>query len=104
MGMFRTSPDELARDLATLIHDVFRNGGRIIPGTNVRLHPDANGGDVADAVFLAHSVSEFGRPSFGKPGKARIPWLLRQELQARGIPTFNPRGRALKVSVVPGPS
>ena len=45
---------------------------------------------------MAHSVNEFGRAVFGNPPKARLPWLLRQELSAKGIPVFNPRGRALK--------
>lgn len=96
LGMFRTSPDEVARDVAQLLVDVFRNGGYTIPGTNQVLRGAPDGGDLADAVVLAHSVAEFGQPFMGKPGKARLPWMLRQELAARGIPVFNPRGRALK--------
>jgi DNA helicase-2/ATP-dependent DNA helicase PcrA len=96
LGMFRSSPDALALDLARLVHDVFRGNGKTMSGTTERLNADANGGDVADAVFMAHSVSEFARPAFGNPGKARLPWLLRQELHTLGIPVFNPRGRALK--------
>jgi DNA helicase-2/ATP-dependent DNA helicase PcrA len=96
LGMFRSSPDELARDVAALLHDVFRGNGRSIPGTTLPLRASTQGGDLADAVFMAHSVAEFGRPAFGNPAKARIPWLLRQELERRNIPVFNPRGRALK--------
>jgi DNA helicase II / ATP-dependent DNA helicase PcrA len=96
LGMFRTSPDDIARDLAQLLVDVFRNGGYPIPGTKQMLRGAPDGGDVADAVILAHSVAEFARPFMGRPGKARLPWLLRQELDARNIPVFNPRGRALK--------
>ncbi|HEY4211622.1 MAG TPA: ATP-dependent helicase [Steroidobacteraceae bacterium] len=96
LGMFRTSPDEIAQDLAQLLVDVFRNGGYTIPGTDHVLRGAPDGGDLADAVVLAHSVAEFSRPFMGNPPKARLPWLVRQELAARGIPVFNPRGRALK--------
>jgi DNA helicase-2/ATP-dependent DNA helicase PcrA len=96
LGMFRNSPDDVARDLAQLLCDVFRNGGYTIPGTDQVLRGAHGEGDFADAVFLAHSVSEFSRPFFGNPPKARLPWMLRQELAARGVPVFNPRGRALK--------
>ena len=96
LGMFRTSPDEIARDLSQLLVDVFRNGGYNIPGTGQKLSGAANGGDFADAVFLAHSVAEFSRPFMGNPPKAKLPWLLRQELFAHAVPVFNPRGRALK--------
>lgn len=96
LGMFRTSADEIARDVAQLLVDVFRNGGYTIPGTKQVLKGAAGGGDFADAVVLAHSVAEFSRPYFGKPPKERLPWKLRQELAAYDIPVFNPRGRALK--------
>lgn len=96
LGMFRPSAEGLAADLATFMHDVFRNGGRAIDATDIRLQAHLDGGDCADAVFMAHSVNEFSRPFMGKPPKARLPWLLRQELSGRGINTFNPRGRALK--------
>lgn len=96
LGMFRTSPDTLAASLAEFLDDVFRSGGRTIPGTSIKLHGAPGGGDCADAVLMAHSVAEFARPFMGKPGKARLPWLLREELSARNIAVFNPRGRALK--------
>lgn len=96
LGMFRTSANDVARDLARLLVDVFRNGGYAIPGTTEVLRGAPDGGDLADAVVLAHSVAEFARPFMGNPPKARLPWLLRQELGARDIPVFNPRGRALK--------
>lgn len=96
LGLFRPSPDEIARDVAQLLVNVFRNGGYTIPGTNQVLRGATDGGDLADAVVLAHSVAEFAQPFMGKPGKARLPWMLRQELAAHDIPIFNPRGRALK--------
>jgi len=95
LGMFRASPDELADDISQFLDDVFRNGGRVLPGGTL-LRGDPNGGDFADAVFMGHSVNEFGRAAFGNPPKAKLPWLLRQKLGAKGIPVFNPRGRALK--------
>lgn len=96
MGMFRASADQLASDLAQLLEDVFRNGGRVLPGVGTLLRGEIDYGDFADAVFMGHSVNEFGRAAFGNPPKARLPWLLRGELASRNIPVFNPRGRALK--------
>jgi DNA helicase II / ATP-dependent DNA helicase PcrA len=96
LGMFRTSPDALAASLADLIQTVFRGDGYEIAGAGTTLRACEDGGDCADAVLMAHSVAEFARPFMGKPGKARLPWLLRDELATRGVSVFNPRGRALK--------
>lgn len=96
LGMFRPSSEELAEDLAELLDDIFRNGGKRIPGIGTLLCGDPQQGDFADAVLMSHSVNEFGRAAFGNPPKARLPWLLRQSLNQRGISVFNPRGRALK--------
>jgi DNA helicase-2/ATP-dependent DNA helicase PcrA len=60
--MFRPSPHDLARDLASFLDDVFRNGGYVLSGTDLRVQGSPEGGDFADAVFLAHSVNEFSRP------------------------------------------
>ena len=97
LGMFRPSSDVLATDLADFLHLVFRRGGR--PGDGHLPEPlrcAAEGGDLGDAVLIAHTVSEFRRDYMGHKGKPRFPWLLRQELQGLGIECFNPRGRALK--------
>lgn len=96
LGMFRSEPGDLARELADVLHQIFRGSGWQVPDISTPIRSDPNGGDVADAVFMAHSVNEFGRPAFGKPGAARLPWLLRQECADRDIPVFNPRGRMLK--------
>ncbi|CAG9261475.1 DNA helicase [Paraburkholderia unamae] len=96
LGMFRASPEALATSLAELVHTVFRGNGYSIPGSDVIIRAADGGGDFADAVLMGHSVNEFARPFMGKPGKARLPWMLRQELLARGVNVFNPRGRALK--------
>src|SRR6202043_420653 len=57
-------------------------------------HPQ--GGDVGDAVLLAHTVNEFGPRFQTNPPRARLPMLLRQEVATRGIGVFNPRGQALR--------
>lgn len=96
LGMFRASPEDAARDVSQFLHQVFRNGGYTVPRTDHIIRSASNGGDLADAVFLAHSVAEFSMPYFGKPAKARLPWLLREQLAVHSMPVFNPRGRALK--------
>ncbi len=97
LGMFRADAATLAVDLASFLEQVFRRGGR--PGDPLlpeAIRAAAAGGDLGDAVMISHSVGEFGRPFRGNPPKARFPWLLRRELEERGISAFNPRGRALK--------
>jgi len=96
LGMFRDNEDDLARDLASFIDNVFRKGGVAVRGTTLRLKGSDHGGNIGDAVYMGHSVAEFGRPGFGKPAKAKLTWKLREELRQRGISVFNPRGRALK--------
>jgi DNA helicase II / ATP-dependent DNA helicase PcrA len=97
LGMFRNNADDLAIDLADFLDQVFRRGGRT---ADQMLHKSirgaANGGDVGDAVVIAHTVNEFRAGFMGQPPKERLPWRLRQELEQRGIFCFNPRGRALK--------
>jgi DNA helicase II / ATP-dependent DNA helicase PcrA len=97
IGMFRNSADDLATDLADFLDLVFRRGGR--PGDTQLPEPircATEGGDFGDAVLLASTVSEFTRPFMGNAPRPRLPWRLRQVLQARGVACFNPRGRALK--------
>lgn len=96
LGMFRDNEDDLAESLAQFLDDVFRNGGFLVPRSSIRIKGSDHGGNVGDAVYMGHSVVEFGRPVFGNPAKAKLPWKLREELRQRGIPVFNPRGRALK--------
>lgn len=100
IGMFRDDATTLAEDLADFLHRVFRQGGRI-PRPNEDtlaqpILPAENGGDLGDAVFLASTVNERAAPSFGNPGRERLPLLLRRELEARGLAVFNPRGLALR--------
>lgn len=98
LGMFRENADVLAHDLAEFLQDVFRNGGARIDlgnGSTVDLAGAAQGGDMGDAIFLSHSVQEYGRPYMGKPAPEKLPLRLRRELESRGISVFNPRGQAL---------
>ena len=96
LGMFRDTIDELAEDLAGLIHSVFRGPGYTVPGGTIVAAP--SGGDVGDCALLCSSPAEFS--SSDKP---RLPFLLRQELDTLSppIPVFNPRGEdAATVDVV----
>ena len=97
LGMFRQSANVLAADLAEFLDRVFRGGGADIalPSSIVKLGGAVNGGNFGDAVLLSHSVNEFkGAWGQGQP-EPRLPFLLRRELEARGVRVFNPRGQAL---------
>lgn len=96
LGMFRPTVDDLARDLARLIHSVFRGGGHVVPGGSIVAAP--SGGDVGDCALLCSSPAEFSAGD-----RPRLPLLLRQELGSLGPPiaVFNPRGEdAATVDVV----
>ncbi|WP_238536566.1 ATP-dependent helicase [Stigmatella aurantiaca] len=97
LGMFRNNAEERAVDLADFLNQVFRQGGRPADARLAEpIRPSPHGGDLGDAVFLSHTVSEFRRGFRGTPPSERLPWLLRQNLEKQGILCFNPRGRALK--------
>ena len=87
LGMFRETVEELAEDLAELIHDVFNGDGLDIPGFG-RVRRGA-AGSVGDCALLCFSPQEF---SGNRP---RLPFYLRRALAERGIKVFNPRGQAL---------
>lgn len=98
LGLFRADVQALASDLAAFISNVFRGPGHNINvgGQQVPIARNPNGGDVGDAVLLAHTVSEFGARFQDNPPRPRLPILLRQALASRGIGVFNPRGQALR--------
>ena len=93
LGLFRTDVQALANDLTQFLWDIFRGQGRQIVCGDATFHiTSPPGGDFGDSVLLAHSVRE--RTS-GASSRNRLPLLLRQSLQSRGVDTFNPRGQAL---------
>ena len=98
LGMFRQSVDVLAADLAEFLDRVFRGGGADIPlpgYSPMKLGGAVDGGNFGDAVLLSHSVNEYkGAWGQGQP-EPRLPFLLRRQLEARGVRVFNPRGQAL---------
>jgi DNA helicase II / ATP-dependent DNA helicase PcrA len=90
LGVFRDTREVLARDLSSLIWDVFKGAGRTIRTKERKFEIKREaGGDFADAVFLAPSVREFAGE------RERLPLLLRRELAVRRVSVFNPRGRDL---------
>jgi DNA helicase-2/ATP-dependent DNA helicase PcrA len=92
LGLFRDNAIQLAAALGGFLHQVFRAGGRPADGLLAEpIRAAAQGGDLGDAVLLGHSVGEFARN-----GRARLPRLLRADLQNRGLSCFNPRGQALR--------
>jgi DNA helicase-2/ATP-dependent DNA helicase PcrA len=88
LGMFRETPEILARSLADFIDDVFCGKGRRIEDYGLVIR-DAHDGDVGDCAFLTYSPAEFA-----EGGKERFPSLLRQSLLEREnrVEVFNPRG------------
>ncbi|WP_437991301.1 UvrD-helicase domain-containing protein [Sorangium sp. So ce145] len=91
LGMFRETKDELARDLAGFLVEIFRGRGKSIICRDSSFVIQSNeNGDFGDAVLLAHKVAE--RDYKGAP---RLPWLLRDELARQHVEVFNPRGHAL---------
>jgi DNA helicase II / ATP-dependent DNA helicase PcrA len=98
LGLFRQDVQTLASALAAFIADVFRGTGYNlnVNGQQVPIVSHPQGGDVGDAVLLAHTVNEFGARFQNNPPRPRLPLLLRQSLASRGIGVFNPRGQALR--------
>lgn len=90
LGMFRDTIDDLARDLASLIHSAFRGAGYSVPGG--KIERDSANGDVGDCALLCSSPAELAAN-----GRPRLPLLLRQELASKFPPIqiFNPRGEEI---------
>lgn len=93
LGIFRDSPEDCAAAVADFLKNVFECGGVSIGDTGMTLRGNPNGGNFGDAVLLAKTVREFGSAAFGNEPKPKFPYFLRQELAARDIRVFNPRGR-----------
>jgi DNA helicase-2/ATP-dependent DNA helicase PcrA len=96
LGMFRNTIEELAEDLAGLIHSAFQGPGYTVPGGVIAAAP--SGGAVGDCALLCSSPAEFSASD-----NPRLPFLLRQQLGTLSppIPVFNPRGEdAATIDVV----
>jgi DNA helicase-2/ATP-dependent DNA helicase PcrA len=90
LGLFRPTLETLAEDLAQLIHDVFKGGGRSIPGVGNLVRNPVRG-DLGDCCLLGGSHQEFAG------SRERLPRALRDRLEnmTPRIEVFNPRGRSL---------
>lgn len=91
LAMFRSNRNELARDLALMIHKIFRGKGFSFKYKEeiIRIERNHDGGAIGDCALLMSSPAEFSGNS-----KPRLPLLLKQTLgELPGpIEVFNPRG------------
>lgn len=87
--LFRDNTEELAKDFAQFIWDIYRGNGREIrfKDKGYLIKGSLSGGDIGDTVLLMSSPREKG--SFGTQ---RFPYFLRHELEELNIKVFNPRG------------
>lgn len=90
LGLFRDTPEDLAKDLAKFIHDVTKGKGRTVGQTHIKID-STKGGNVGDCAFLCSSPQEYG----GDGSRERLPMLLKQEFATLKpvIEVFNPRGQ-----------
>jgi DNA helicase-2/ATP-dependent DNA helicase PcrA len=94
IGIFRTDVQTLANDLTQMLWAIFRGPGFQVTCADATFTISTpQGGDFGDSVMLSHSVRE--RTSDPVRPRDRLPLLLRQSLQGRGVRTFNPRGQSL---------
>jgi len=107
LGLFRSTKEDLAVDVASFISDVTSKSGRRLDGGDILCIDSANAGSVGDLCLLCSSPAEFKRAAPTPPGAApsapepRFPGLLRDELRTHNIEVFNPRGSPLaEVDVV----
>lgn len=98
LGIFRQSPNDLAQAVAIWLDNVittrrfrFTRGSR---QHDLTLNAE---NALGDCVLLSHTVEEVKYQGFGKnTAEAKFPGLLRSEMEQRGHPIFNPRGRSLR--------
>lgn len=98
LGMFQPSAHDLARTLATWLDDLFRVRNFTFSHGNRRheltLRQD---NALGDCVLLSHTVDEVKYQGFGQnTAELRFSGILRNQLEQRGHPVFNPRGRSLR--------
>lgn len=98
LGIFRPNLATLASAVADFVEQVACAKGYSL-GSRTTLRIDVSkGGALGDLCVLMSSPAEFKRTGPARPGapipppETRFPAALRQELDSRGIPIFNPRG------------
>jgi DNA helicase-2/ATP-dependent DNA helicase PcrA len=98
LGIFRETGAELADAVADFLAQMAGKGYPLPDGTVLKL---GKGGHLGDCCLLASSPQEFKPtppPSTRNPNpepEIRFPGLLRDALDSRDLPIFNPRGRPL---------
>ena len=97
LGIFRDTPERLAKDLAVFLSELVSNKGYPISGTDqvIQLSQD---GDLGDSVFLAHSVEEVSYNCYSSEAQIRFPGMLRNKMKDNDLQVFNPRGQALRTN------
>lgn len=93
LGLFRQNNQDLATDLAEMLAEIFSGSGYQLPGSTLKIEREQKSGALGDALFLASSVREHKDDDSQTP---RLPWMLRAELERRGLGVFNPRGQDLR--------
>lgn len=98
LGMFRQSPDDLAQALAIWLDGIITSRRYAFTCGN-RQHELTLSAENAlgDCVLLSHTVDEVKYQGFGQnTAEIKFPGLLRDEMEQRGHPVFNPRGRSIR--------
>lgn len=96
LGIFRDNATELAEAVADFLAAITAKGMVLPDGTRLQLGAS---GHLGDCCLLAGSPKEYKPsppPSVRAPDpkpEIRFPGLLRDALDQRGLPVFNPRGR-----------
>lgn len=93
LGLFRQTTQEVAVELSDLLQQIFHGAGYVVPGTDHVIKGSPGTGALGDALYLASTVREL-KDDVNQT--ARLPKLLRDELQFRGMGVFNPRGQDLR--------
>lgn len=92
LGMFRNDVNQLTDSLTDFLIAIFQGSGVSINMANGHSFSITRGqnGNYGDAVYLGSKVGELNSSN-----NSRLPLLLRNQLDALGVPVFNPRGREL---------
>lgn len=100
LGMFRNTIDDLAKDLSTFLFDIFegdgysiKTGGDGAPKQIITILKGTSG-NWGDSVLLARTANDFGATDY-LHSRPRFPYLIRRNLEEKGVQVFNPRGKSL---------